>query len=107
MPAACEKFGKTIERSVKLIKLYGVPQNVRNKLPDLNHPISDEDACDLLRSAVVLAVSGMDAYFTDKFAELLVPFLKRFGPTPGVVHLLSEAGLDTKTALEMLAMDRP
>lgn len=65
------------------------------------------DPDDLLRSAVAFSVAAMDAYFTDRFSESLVNFLKTRKPTPGLVTFLSDAGLDTKAALEMLSMDRP
>lgn len=65
------------------------------------------DPNDLLRSAIALSVAGMDAYFTDRFSESLVRFLKKHGATPDLVELLSEAGLDTKSSLEMLTMQRP
>jgi hypothetical protein len=62
---------------------------------------------DLLRSAIALSIAGMDAYFTDRFSESLVRFLKKHGAKPDLTSLLFEAGLDTKAALEMLAMQRP
>jgi hypothetical protein len=56
---------------------------------------------------VVLSVAAMDNYFTKKFAEVLVPFLKKKGPTKSLTTLLGEAGLNTEEALIMLQMDRP
>ena len=65
------------------------------------------DTKDLLRAAIAFSVAGMDAYFTDRFAESLVRFLKKRGPTNDLTELLLKAGLDTKAALEMLTMKRP
>ena len=65
------------------------------------------DVADLLRSGLVFSVAAMDSYFTARFAELLVPFLKKHGPTDGLVTLLDDAGLDTREALEMIEMARP
>lgn len=62
---------------------------------------------DMIRSAVVLAVAGFDAYFTDKFSDILVPYLKSRRPGPSLIKLLREAGLDTEAALEMAVMARP
>jgi hypothetical protein len=62
---------------------------------------------DMGRAAIVLAVSAMDQYFTRRFCELLVPFLKTHGPTPGLIEILSEAGFDTKEALVAIGMVRP
>ena len=65
------------------------------------------DFSDLLRAAVVLSVAAMDSYFTDIFAERLVPFLKRKGCNPKLALLLEKSGLDATVALELLSMDRP
>lgn len=62
---------------------------------------------DMGRAAIVLAVSAMDQYFTRRFCELLVPFLKTHGPTPGLIEILAEAGFDTKEALVAIGMIRP
>ena len=62
---------------------------------------------DMGRASIVLAVSGMDQYFTRRFCELLVPFLKSHGPTEGLIDMLGEAGFDTKEALIAIGMRRP
>ena len=62
---------------------------------------------DMGRASIVLAVSAMDQYFTRRFCELLVPFLKKEGPTEGLLEILSEAGFDTKEALIAIGMKRP
>jgi RiboL-PSP-HEPN len=79
-----------------------------NELCDLRASgpkIKEQD--DLVRSAIVLAVAGFDAYFTDKFCDILVPFLKLHKPGASLVKVLHDAGLDTVAALEMLSMQRP
>jgi hypothetical protein len=62
---------------------------------------------DILRASVVLGVAAMDAFFTRRFCELLVPFLKKNGPNERLIALLSKAGLGAQAALEMAVMDRP
>ncbi|MBN2537494.1 hypothetical protein JXB37_04360, partial [candidate division WOR-3 bacterium] len=62
---------------------------------------------DILRAALVLGVSAFDAFFTDRFAEVLVPFVKKFGATKPLVALLEEAGLNVQAALELAMMERP
>ena len=62
---------------------------------------------DMGRSAVVLAVSAMDQYFTRRFAELLVPFLKKHGATDDLVEFLEGAGFNTREALLAIGMSRP
>lgn len=97
---AIQAFQSTSARAKALITLYD------GLLPS-NRSIAMLDVADLLRSAVTLSVAGMDAYFTDRFAESLVPFLKKHGATSDLKDLLSRAGLNTQAALEMLTMQRP
>lgn len=92
-------FESTSARASSLVALHSsLNETQRASMPDCR---------DLLRSAIALSVAGMDAYFTDRFAESLVRFLKKRGATKGMIDLLSSAGLDAKAALEMLAMQRP
>lgn len=62
---------------------------------------------DMGRASIVLGVSAMDQYFTRRFCELLVPFLKKNGPTEGLIEMLGEAGFNTKEALIAIGMQRP
>lgn len=99
MAKALTTFHKTIERSEALLKMYGhiitVPQFDTNETKDI------------LRSALSMAVAGMDAFFTDRFTQDIVAYIKEKGATKDMVKILAEAGLDTAQALEMLTMDRP
>lgn len=96
---AIATFNSTIARAKALVALHAnLTKTQKAALPDPN---------DLLRAAVAFAVAGMDAYFTDRFSESLVKFLKNRGATPDLTKLLTQAGLDTKAALEMLTMQRP
>ncbi len=99
------EFRQTLRRSLTLAELstfveLGDVKRVDGKPLDL-------DPNDLVRAAVVLAVSAMDAYFTDRFVEMLIPFLQQKGASDGLVKLLADARLDTRQALEMLSMKRP
>jgi hypothetical protein len=109
MPDAKKQFNSTIERSARLIELYkrlhGRRLNSQGSIPKLN--CNHDNLSDLLRAALVLAVSGMDAYFTNKFADLLVPYIKKYNPSKNLVELLSNAGLDTEQALYLIQMSRP
>ncbi|WON85232.1 MULTISPECIES: hypothetical protein [Chromobacterium] len=92
-------FKKTLARANALITLHtSLSPAQLAAMPTPN---------DLLRSAVALSIAGMDTYFTDRFAESLVRFLKKHGAKPDLVALLFDAGLDTKASLEMLTMQRP
>ena len=94
-------FEQVILRSHNLVSLHdSLVQHLGTMDPAL-------DFSDLLRAAVVLSVASMDAYYTDIFAERLVPFLKKKGCNQDLATLLEEAGLDASVALELLSMDRP
>jgi len=86
---AYTNFTRTIERSRQIIALYRTEVELDEKE-------------DLVRFSVVLSVSALDAYFTDKFCDTLVPFLKKNSPTDDLVELLESAGLNTRTALELI-----
>lgn len=80
-------FDKTIDRAIKQIALYRKLSDVSLKKPDM---ITD-DLSDLIRTALVLGVSALDAYFTNKFVEKLVPYLQKKGPTDGIVDIVNKA----------------
>ena len=96
---AIATFKSTIARARSLIALHASLTAAQKA--------ALHDANDLLRSSVAFAVAGMDAFFTDRFSESLVKFLKKRGATADLTKVLAEAGLDTKAALEMLTMQRP
>ena len=62
---------------------------------------------DITRSAITLGVASMDTYFTARFAEMLVPYIKKKGAKPSLVETLADAGLNTSQAIEMLTMEKP
>jgi hypothetical protein len=98
---ACTTFERVVERSLNLLTL-------QQQLDEFQSAGRRRlDLSDLSRAAVVLAVAGMDAYLTDVFAENFVRYLKREGAQPTLTELLSAAGLNTRTALELLAMEQP
>ena len=103
MSTAFDLFNRTVSRSRKLLTIYKSGEGA--SCPGISE-ITSRDVCDILRSSVVFAVSAMDAYFTDKFADMVVPFLQKKGSTEKLVEVLSEAGLDTRVALELISMDR-
>jgi hypothetical protein len=62
---------------------------------------------DLARASIVISISAMDGYFTRKFAETLIPFLRKKGPTKGIVKVLEKAGFDITEGIRLLNMNRP
>jgi hypothetical protein len=99
-------FEKTMLRSLGLIGLYHWVQG-KGFEPSTADDTDLTHLTDLVRSSVVLGVSAMDAYFTNRFVEMLIPYIKRRGPTRAMVKLLHDAGLNAEQALIMAAMDRP
>lgn len=96
---ALQRFDRTFIRSAHLVKIFV-------EIEKLDEPITPH-AGDLIRASIVFSVSAMDAYFTDRFCESLVPFIKKRGPTSGLVDMLQSAGLNTEQALIMLSMQKP
>ena len=96
---ALDRFDRIYLRSIHLVRVY-------LEIIKPEEQITPQ-AGDLIRAAIVFSVSAMDAYFTDRFCESLVPFVKKRGPTTGLVELLEAAGLDTEQALVMVSMRRP
>jgi len=95
------KFEKVILRSRNLVSLHNALK------AHLGASDRSLDFSDLLRAAVVISVAAMDAYFTDIFAERLVPYLKKKRCGHELAQLLEEAGLTTGVALDLLQMNRP
>lgn len=94
-------FECVVERSLNLLSLEEVLGDY------IGAQKQKIDLSDLNRSALVLAVAAMDAYFTNVFIENFVKYLKDNGATKQLIIMLSEAGLDTGAALELLTMQRP
>ncbi len=98
-------FEQTLGRSrgmLQLAKLYN-DMLARGEIEEHNFL----KVSDLARASIVISVSAMDSYFTRKFAEILVPYIRARGPTPGIIRVLEKAGLDTAQALTLLTMARP
>jgi hypothetical protein len=68
----------------------------------------DERHDDLFRAGIVLCISAMDAYFTDRFCE---EFTKHVAARPKLnktmLDLITDAGLTTTKSLEMFNSKRP
>lgn len=62
---------------------------------------------DMGRAAVVTAVAAFDDYHTRRFAEAVVPYLKKKGPTNDLVKIMAESGVTLADALRLLTMERP
>ena len=62
---------------------------------------------DMGRAGIVLTVAAMDDYFTRRFSELVVPYIKKKGASEGLVNLLRETGFGVKEALDLALTDRP
>ena len=95
MPSAKKMFDETMERARRLLVAHDQLK------------AGTRESADVVRAALVLGVSAFDAYFTAKFVNLAVPYLKNHPPGDDFLKLLEKAGLDTAAALELIQMDRP
>ena len=75
--------------------------------PSLQEYNAKHEHSDVGRAAIVPAVSAFDHYFTARFAECVVPLVKKGQVGQDLCKFLSEAGLDVKSALELMTMQRP
>lgn len=102
---ALTTFNGTVARSLGLVQYYlevhATPVAKRPPVP------SHARITDLVRAAIVLSVSAMDAYFTDRFLESFAEFVKKNGVTTELERLLERAGLDTREAVGIAQMKRP
>jgi hypothetical protein len=97
------KFDKVIARARGLCALH-------ERLSDQGIPggtVAELNLDDLLRSALMLGVSAMDAYYRDKFLERLVPYAKAKSATKTLEDALSRAGVTMTDVLELLGNKRP
>lgn len=96
---AVKVFNETISRCDQLLLLY------HDQILGNNNWILDSS--DVLRATLVLAISGFDRYFTSRFSEELVSFLKKNKAKDNLIAILEKAGFNTGQALEMYRMQRP
>ena len=94
MARALPKFNQAIRRANNLLDFAETIES-----PHLKN--------DNIRMATVLAISGMDGYFTDKFRDIITEFLNTEEPGEDLIILLEKAGLNTRVALELIWMERP
>ncbi len=104
MSRAIKAFQLTIDRADKQINLYERLSNVRFKKKPKTIP--ENVLSDIIRTALVLGISAMDAYFTDKFIEKFVPYIQKHGTNKTMVSQLEKLGFSTETALELIPKTR-
>jgi hypothetical protein len=104
--SAFRRFKKTVVRTTISIKLYNdLLEQYAVQYKDWTFP--EGHPSDLLRAAVVLAVAAMDAYYTNKFVEMLVPYLRNHKPGQKMIDILYKAGLNTEEAINLLTTEHP
>jgi len=97
---AIAAFELTYQRALDLIAIH-------RKLHSRGKP--PRKSADILRAAVVFAVSGMDAYFTDKIRENAVPLIKMLHGQDlpeSLVNVISDQ-LNTGQMLRVMLQKRP
>ncbi len=115
---ARQRFELTIQRPYMLSAHYADYEEQAHSMfrgySVLNSPADPENEAvyaavlsDGLRMALVLAVSAMDAYFTDKYVEAFIPYLRKRGPNQDMVEYCTKAKIDVRVALELLCKKRP
>lgn len=100
MMKALDAFDLTHQRALALIDIH-------RKLHSRGKP--PKKSADILRSAVVLAVAGMDAYFTDKISENAVPLIRKLGgkDLPGKLVDAVSNQMNSQQMLEAMLRQKP
>jgi hypothetical protein len=105
MSTSKRQFTKTIKRAHQLIKLHKTLSKLKpEKKAQQLHP---EELSDIVRAALVIAVSAFDAYFTDKFSEKIVPYIKKKELSDELVQFLTDAGFNILFSLDLLKKQKP
>lgn len=86
---AKQRFDATLNRCSGLVSLHASHKND-----------------DLLRAAVVFAVSAFDMYAADRFAEHFIPYIKSHEPTKRDDKFLSDIGFTAKETILMITHTR-
>lgn len=100
---AKRKFESVIARALALCELRRQLWTSRSS----RSPVRNLRIDDLLRSALMLGVSAMDAYYRDKFLERLIPFVKKKSATRTLEKALQDAGVSMGDVLSLLGNRRP
>ena len=103
MTNAKKKFDKTISRCKEQIQLYEHLKIIQEEHPEIDIAVSQ----DILRGAIVLSVATFDAYATDCFCEMFIPYIKKRGVDESLIELMEKAGFDIKFAIELIESERP
>lgn len=103
---AYKKFIKCHQRAMGMIRRHYelFAEHIDNRE---ENPEWDEAHDDLFRAGIVLCTAAMDAYFTDRFCEALIPYIKKNGLNPSLNKILADAGFDTEAAISMFDNKRP
>ena len=96
---AINRFEINLRRAIGMCRVYAGLKEADEKYR--RHRV------DVLRASIVFCVAAMDAYFTDKYCQLLVPYLKKHGPNSRLQERLEKSGFNICQALEMATMKRP
>ena len=105
MSNAYEKFENTFQRSYGMIERHYQIFHAYMESEDDEEWQEEDD--DLFRAGIVLAVSAMDSYYTDRFCEALIPYMERYGTNKNLMKLLHNSGFDTELAIDMFNKSRP
>lgn len=112
MPKAIESFEATYARALSQLSgsfhILDAFNRAREEDSEKKYIYNDRhEVSDMGRFGIVLAVAAMDDYFTRKYAEIMIPAIKKNGINSRFTEMLESAGLDVSGALELLSMERP
>lgn len=60
-----------------------------------------------VKFSIVTSVAAFDKYYTDRFIEALIPYLKKNNPTKEIAKLLEDSGVNVYETLKLINMNKP
>ena len=102
------------KKRLKSIERYKLVAQRCQKLIDLSNVLEADnclkkkwDSDELIRCAIVLKIASMDAFFTDKFIEIFVPFAKKNGISKELETIIKKTGITFGESLDILTQTEP
>ena len=102
------------KKRLKSIKRYSLVAQRCQKIIDLWNGLKVDncyrgkwDSDELIRYVIVLKIASMDTFFTDKFMEMFIPFIKKNGITDGLELVIKKTSITLKESLNFLTQKEP
>ncbi len=105
-----KSFVKTLSETLEISKTYPKTENL--PIPTIHHQIEKDNISDIwidtfTRTMIVTSIAAYDRYFTDRFLEALIPYIKANEISKKFSTFLEKNGMTTHLALNLINQSRP